>query len=279
MEQADRIIMVYIMVDEVYKKLTQDRPLRRGGFPPKLSDPELLTIEIIGELEGKNGDRAIWSYIDRHWRSWFPDLPNYKTFAKQCANLCWMKQAMMKYLFPANDNVDIIDGVPMPVCHNVRAYRLRMLDTYTAWGFCAAKNEHYYGLRGHMVINKNGFITDCIITPANVDERLSLGDLIGHIKGMLIGDKGFIDQTWNTTLAEQGINLQTPLRGNMTDSRPKWLVKSFMKIRKSIETTFSILNDVFSFTRIKAHDLWHFTSKLSRKLLAFNFTLLLNKMG
>lgn len=91
MEQADRIITVYIKIDEAYKAITQGKALRRRGFAPGLSDAEVLTMEIIGEMEGKNGDRAIWSYFNRHWRSWFPRMPRYKTFARQCANLCWIK--------------------------------------------------------------------------------------------------------------------------------------------------------------------------------------------
>lgn len=274
MEQADRIITVYIKTDEAYKAITQGKALRRRGFAPGLSDAEVLTMEIIGEMEGKNGDRAIWRYFNRHWRSWFPRMPRYKTFAKQCANLCWIKEAIMQHIFPIKAKVHIIDGIPMPVCHKVRARRARMLDTYTAWGFCAAKDEHYYGLRGHLVMNTEGFITQGTVTPAHENERSVLGNLIGHIKGMLIGDKGFIDQSWKTLLAQHGIDFQTPLRRNMIDQRPPAFVKALIKTRKSIETAFSVLVTQFSFTKIKAHNLWHFLNKFSRKILAFNFYIL-----
>ena len=88
MDQEERIITVYLMIEKVYYELTADRPLRRGGFPHALTDIELLTMEIIGEMMDCNGDRAIWRYFHSHWRDWFPALPAYKTFAKQCANLC-----------------------------------------------------------------------------------------------------------------------------------------------------------------------------------------------
>ena len=51
-----------------------------------------------------------------------------------------------------------------------------------------------------------GTITHMSVTPANVDERHALWDIAQKIKGMLIGDKGYIDK-----------DLQTPLRDNMTD--------------------------------------------------------------
>ena len=124
-------------------------------------------------------------------------------------------------------------------------------------------------------MNTEGFITQGTVTPANENERFVLGNLIGHIKGMLIGDKGFIDQSWKTLLAQHGIDFQTPLRRNMMDQRSPGFVKALIKTRKSIETAFIVLVTQFSFTKIKAHDLWHFLIKFSRKIFAFNFYVLL----
>lgn len=275
MELEDRIIAVYLCIEEVYKEITALRPLRRGGFAPALSDVEVLTMEIIGEMEGRNGDRAIWRYFKEHWLDWFPNLTAYKTFAKHCANLCWIKQEILQRLFGAADDVHIIDGVPMPLCHKARAHRSRMLDEVAAWGFCAAKDEHYYGLRGHIVLAMKGFIAAFIVTPANIDERQGLWDIAGSIQGLLIGDKGFIGEQWKQDMTAQGIDLQTPLRGNMPDGRPKWALKNLLRVRKSVETALSVLTEYFALTRIKAHDLWHYASKLSRKLLAYNFSIAL----
>jgi hypothetical protein len=72
-------------------------------------------------------------------------------------------------------------------------------------------------------------------------------------------------------LAQNGLDLQTPLRDNMPDSRPKQVVRRLNKARKPIETALSVLVDTFNLTEIKAHDIWHYTNKLTRKLLAYNF--------
>jgi len=208
MDQEELIITIYLIVEKVYRELTADQPLRRGGFPPALSDVELLTMEIVGELEGRNGDRAIWRYFNTHWRAWFPTLCAYKTFAKQCANLCWIKQRILARLFPARDDVHIIDGVPMPLCRKARADRSRMLDTVAAWGYCAAKGEHYYGLKGHVVLSLEGYITACPVTPAGADEREALADCVDTISGLLIGDKGYISRAWTEQMARNGIDLQ-----------------------------------------------------------------------
>jgi adenylate kinase family enzyme len=50
-----------------------------------------------------------------------------------------------------------------------------------------------------------------------------LWDLTHSIRGLLIGDKGYISQPLKEQLAIQEIDLQTPLRSNMQDSRPTGL--------------------------------------------------------
>lgn len=274
MNIEDTLTRIYVEVDDFCKRELAANPLRQRGFDPSLSDAEALTMEIVGELQGRHDDKAIWRYFNDHWRGLFPGLGAYKTFAKHCANLTWLKQRFLTAISPpSQSDVHIIDGVPMPVCRTVRAFRSRIFKGIATWGYCASKDEHYYGLRGHPVISADGRIVDFIITPANADERSTLDDLIGKIRGLLLGDKGFISQNWQQKLANHGINLQTPLRKNMPDNRPKAEVSLMMKIRRRIETAIGILCEQFAITRIKARDLWHLTSKLTRKLIAYNFYL------
>lgn len=272
MNLEDAIIAVYLRVEEKYLALTERRGLRGRGFPPALTDAEVLTMEIVGEMQGRHDDRAIWRYFRDHWKEWFPALGSYKNFAKHCANLCWIKRRILAALFPAGaDNIHIIDGVAMPVAHKARARRSRVFRDTAAWGFCASKDEHYYGLRGHPVMNIEGYVVDFILTPANTDERASLSDLVGVIEGLLLGDKGFLSKARQDELLEHNISLQTPLRGNMADDRPKAFVKTLLRVRRTIETAIGLLSEMFGIASIKARDLWHLSSKIYRKLLAYNF--------
>nr|MBS0019712.1 hypothetical protein [Gammaproteobacteria bacterium] len=54
--------------------MTDGVKLRTRGFAPRLSDSEVITMEIVGELLGQEGDEAIWKYFRRHWAAWFPAL-------------------------------------------------------------------------------------------------------------------------------------------------------------------------------------------------------------
>jgi hypothetical protein len=72
MDRDTCIIAVYCVVVEHYRTLTAQRPLRRGGFSPTLSDEEVITMEICGEYFKLPSDKDIWQYFRAHYRPFFP---------------------------------------------------------------------------------------------------------------------------------------------------------------------------------------------------------------
>jgi hypothetical protein len=68
------------------------------------------------------------------------------------------------------------------------------------------------------------------IAAANADEREMIFELAGRNGMCLIGGKGHIcKETVSEELRAAGIDLRTPLRGNMKDERSKWFVKALNK--------------------------------------------------
>ena len=63
----------------------------------------------------------------------------------------------------------------------------------------------------------------------------------------------------------------------MKDSRPKYLVKILMKIRRLIETVIGQLAERFNLEKVWARDMWHLTSRINRKLLAHTVCSWLNR--
>jgi hypothetical protein len=272
MNRDMHIIEIYLTIECACRAVTGGRPIRQRGPAAHLTDAEILTIEIFGEMQGHHDDAAIWRYAKAHWQAWFPGLGSYPAFAKQCANLAWLKQRIFAHLFAPTDDVHITDGVPMPICHMARAARAKLFKGEAAFGFCAAKDEHYYGFKGHLITNLGQQVMGFTLTPANTDERDVLDNLRGVLSGLLIGDKGLLSKLRQAELAHDGINLQTPLRDNMDDPRPKAYVQTLLKARRRVETVIGQLVEFFDFAACKARDLWHLTAKLTRKLLAYNLS-------
>jgi hypothetical protein len=109
---------------------------------------------------------------------------------------------------------------------------------------------------------------------------------VGLIQGLVIGDKGYISATLRQELARYGIDLQTALRSNMHDSRPKEWVKLLQTVRRLIETVIGQLSVSeappkearFNIEKLWARDMWHLTSRLNRKLLAHTVCVWLNRL-
>lgn len=271
MSSEEFIIQIYCCVDDFLKDVEKTRT---RGFSPHLTDAEVITMEMIGEFWGMGSDKGIFDYIKSHWLSWFPTLTCRTSFVRQSANLWGIKEELRKFLVkkmcPEND-LFLFDGFPIPTCHLKRVRKKNPFWGVGGFGYCAAKDMKYFGFKGHMVTHPRGFILDVTFAAANIDERDVLPELVEHAQGMLIADKGLIRPELKKTLAEQGLDLQTPLRVNMQDDRPKPLVKVMMNIRRKIETVIGQLVDRFHIQSIRAKDLWHLSVKIGRKILAHTF--------
>lgn len=69
-------------------------------------------------------------------------------------------------------------------------------------------------------------------------------------------------------LKEWGLNLETPLRENMKDDRPKDFLRWMVGTRRLVETVIGQLTERFHIEKVRARDLWHQSSRFWRKLLA-----------
>ena len=68
---------------------------------------------------------------------------------------------------------------------------------------------------------------------------------LSAIKGTRLGDKGFIRPILKEDLASQGIDLHTPLRSNIKDSRPRSFTRCATGTRRLVETVIGQLCERF----------------------------------
>lgn len=276
------IITVFCLVDEHLKALLKGKRLRQRGYNPKLTDAEVITMEVVGEFLGLDSNTGIWRYFHEHWLAWFPQLSSRANFAKHTANL-WqlvqqIQQKIAQELAAFTDTLHIADGFPIPLCKLKRAGFSRLFRGIANFGYCAAKSETYYGFKGNLVINSRGIITQFTVTTANVDERESLWEIITKFKGLLIADKGLIGEDYQQQIRKHTqVNLQTPARANMKNKINKandnWLITT----RRLVETVIGQLTERFNIQSVKARNLWQLTNRISRKILAHTICAFINK--
>src|SRR5688500_14051596 len=99
MPPQEILLIVFCMVDDRIQALGLP-PLRARGPRPAPADSEVLTLELVAALWGMADDRAISSHFRRHHAAESPALARLHrtTFARQSANLCWLKQGLLRRL-------------------------------------------------------------------------------------------------------------------------------------------------------------------------------------
>ena len=69
----DFILTVYVVIDDLYHQFAPPEiTSRRHIRDAKLSDPEIITISICGELAGVDSENAWFSFVKKNYRHLFP---------------------------------------------------------------------------------------------------------------------------------------------------------------------------------------------------------------
>jgi len=287
MERDDFIITVYCLVCEHYQafqnRYCQQRTLRGGGFAPALTDEEVITIELCGEHFKQHSDQDIFDYFYSHYRHFFPQLKERTAFVRQAAALwqvkAFIQQRLVHLSGAAQDPLQAIDTLPLPVCVLTRSGRDRCFGGEADYGHCAAKDLDYYGFKLGLRIARCGMIIHYPLLAARPHDVKHLPTLVEGFAGITPADKGFLDPVGHALLeAQQGVVVVAPQRTNMKAASPHapTLLKACAYWRKRIETVGSQLTERFAVARIRVHDLWHFQHRLIRKVLAHTIAVFLN---
>lgn len=280
MERDNFIIMVFCLVSEIYHQLCP-QPLRTRGFAPALSDEEVITMDICGEYFGYFREEDLFDYFYNHYRHFSPKLTERTGFVRQSANLALIKMQIQQHLTKisgqAEDDCQIIDTIPLPVCTFTRAPRDRCFQPEADYGYCAAKQMNYYGFKLGLRISRLGMITHFALLPARPHDSQLLDDLIAGYEGIIIGDKAFLDGWRQEQLAtRRHVALVTGSRKNMTKQLPEHLRQLSKRWRKRVETVGSHLTERFHIAKTRARDLRHYQHHLIRKVLTHTVCVFIN---
>lgn len=129
----------------------------------------------------------------------------------------------------------------------------------------------FYGLKLHLVINEKGQPHGVKITPGNVDDRLPVPSLTQGLKGLLLGDKGYIKQPLFEELYTRGLKLVTGLKKGMKPKIMGWQEKILLRKRSIIETVFHILKNSFEIEHTRHRSITNALMHIFSTLVAYGF--------
>lgn len=242
----DFILLVYTVIDDLYQRSV---PVcvsqRRNVHTAKMSDSEIITLSICGELIGIDSEKAWYSFVKHNYRHLFPHLCCRMRFNRTRRALLQVTELLRQKLaqsFPIPDSrYFVIDSFPLPVCKFGHARYCRSFREDGAnYGKCPSKKETYFGFKVHALITIEGYVTAFEITPASVDDREGLRDLAeNHLRVTIFGDKGYTGENLLQDMREKGICLMSLKPSNHKNNWPKEIWQLIFRFRRRVETVFS----------------------------------------
>lgn len=251
MDDETLAITLYCIVDDWYKsegrKLVRSRP----GPKPKCSDSEILTIVLLHLfLKPGKSQRAFLRWLCRNHPDWFPNLPEDGNFNRRARSLLGFLDAFFQYLVNDVDTlVAILDTSSLEVVKLARATRRKTFrdDQFGAGrGFKVTTKGVFYGYKIVLLCNDKGLPFKIGLVPADKkDSEILEWFLDGEESGWKLADKGFWNEEIVENLKAKGQFILIPPKRNSKRKWPASFWRLVNRIRRRIETTFSILKDYF----------------------------------
>ena len=149
-------------------------------------------------------------------------------------------------------------------------------------GYCAAKDERYFGFKGGLRITDYGLIVHAPLLPAYGHDSTCCDALLAGVQAPTKGlaDAAFIALEHQQHLQQTyPIPLLTPLKRNMrrTNARKPFIAPAgAQRLRRRIETVYAQLVQRFHVQAMKGRDAWHLHSLWTTKILTHSIGVWLN---
>jgi len=289
------VIVIYGLIeDDLYPHYCQRHGTpRRAGFAPVLSDSECLTLEIIGHYLGYTTQKQLFEQMLDRFGTWFPGLRDRVAFTRQSANLwqvkTWMHPQIVDLLGGHQAPLQVIDTMPLPICKVTRRFQRRIFRSESVLegppptkGYCAAKDEDYFGFKGGLRITDYGLIVHAPILQAYGHDSTCRNALLTGVgpHTQVVSDSAFLDLERQQELNDvYQIHLLTPLKSNMNatpERQPFVLPRRAHAIRRLIETVYAQLVERFHVQTLKVRDTWHLLNLWVTKILTHSICVWLN---
>jgi hypothetical protein len=271
MTPQDVLLVVFCTIDDELKALRLGR-LRRRGPAPKLSDAEVITLEVVGEAWGHHTDRAIYRHFRRYHRAEFPALAEVSrtTFARQAANLWRVKERVWRRLadgLAGDDPLWLVDSLPIDACQFARATFCRRFRGEADYGYDHLRRRTYYGFRLHLRTSRHGVIMAYRLASARVADA-AMVEALGPPRGSTgVGDRHYWDPALRRRLEAAGVELRAPYYQRSKDPDRAGSAK-LASVRYRIETVNGQLAERLEVKRTWARDVWHLVHRVIRKILS-----------
>ncbi len=273
----------YTIIDDLYRQLAPKEVTARPGPEPSLSDAEVITISVVGELFGMDVEARWYSLVSQQFRHLFPGLNERSRFNRRRRDLWWVSNLLRHSLVEALENPSdpwrIIDSFPLVVAGWGRRSRGRVARAEGGFGIAHAKGLRFFGFRVHVLITLDGVITNFVLAPANAHDATVAPEVLeGASQVAVLGDKAYGNNLLAEELARRNSRLVALRRKGWPNPPPEDLAKLIRSVRQLVETVGSQLAQVFHLERNLAKGTWGIRTRIIGKLLAHTIGCFINRL-
>ena len=245
---------IYDFILKELRKLTIKENFYFKPIKPKLSDLELIAINISAEYLSIDSEYQLFRYLSN---SKLKGMIERSVFNRRKRKLFLHLENIRKLMvakFNEMETTFIVDSMPLEICKNARANRSKICKenefSFPSKGYCASQSSYYYGYKLHAVCSVSGVFQSFDISTASIHDIHFLQDIKHQMNNCtLIGDRGYLSTQVQTDLFNYAnIKLDTPITDNQKNYHKQKYI--FRKSRIRIDTLFSPLCDQF---KIRVH--------------------------
>lgn len=227
-----------------WNRLMLESGLRKRQRSSRLTLSEQMTILLLFQQSHyRNFKHFYLQEICQHLSTAFPNHVSYTRFISLIPGALMPLCAFLQSIQATSEGISFIDSTSIAVCHNKRIKSHKVFKGLAELG--KTTKGWFYGFKLHLIINHQGELCACKITPANTDDRQPVNDLTQDLLGKLFADKGYIDQKLFNQLLERGLQLITGIRKNMKNRLMPLFDKLMLRKRSLIESANNQLKSVF----------------------------------
>jgi len=254
-------------------KYSQTYLLPNSSQASALSLSEIMSICIAFHLSGYKTFKHFYSsLVLPEWKAYFPNLVSYSHFVQlQQGTILPLYAFLWSECLGQCQGLSFIDSFKLAVCHNRRIFSHKVFYGLAARGKTSV--DWFYGFKLHMSINTKGEVLGFALSKGNTDDRnrSMLKQVTRLLKGILVGDKGYIGKALKEDLAQEGIHLLTKIKVNMKNALLDPLHKLFLKKRALIESVIDRIKETTSIEHSRHRSPVNFLVNTFAALAAYNF--------
>ena len=185
------LTLLYVGIDDWYKREMKQQMVRHAGAKLQMSDSEVLTVAIASQWRVGvpwQSERGAVRYMQQHGRGWFPTMLAHSQFNKRVRQL-WAVfvrlQQVLADLLDAEALYEVVDCTELPHCSLAQAASSPQHWLSGQLGRGGNNGGWFYGEQLLVSVTAKGVITGWLVGLASMDDRWMLEAFLSTRKGWM----------------------------------------------------------------------------------------------